>query len=146
MTYEEWYEIFSAKHTTIVQKLQKQGYTPEQIVEYFDFDNMVEKESDFCLLYQEKKKCHDIEKLNCYLCACPHFRFSDKGVKKVEEKTLYSYCSIEAKDGGVATYGDAMHQDCTKCSVPHHKKFILQNFSPDWRESMSGCSLDEQEN
>ncbi|MBN2816326.1 MAG: hypothetical protein JXQ67_06550 [Campylobacterales bacterium] len=140
MTYEEWYEVFATKHKAIVEKLLVKGYTQEEIIEYFDFDNMVEKEPNFCLLYQEKKKCHDIKKLNCYLCACPHFRFNDKGITQNKGKTLYSYCSIDAKEGSVATYGDAMHQDCTKCTIPHHTKFIDKNFTYEWRDAMKDCN------
>ncbi len=47
---------------------------------------MVEKENDFCLLYKDNKKCHDYEDLNCYLCACPYFRFDDEGISKKRGK------------------------------------------------------------
>ena len=101
MTYKEWFDDFADKHQSIVQKLVSQGLEKKQIIEYFDFDNMVKKEKDFCLLYAKRKKCHEIESLNCYLCACPNFRFDDAGVKKIATKTQYSFCSINSKDGSL---------------------------------------------
>jgi len=50
-------------------------------------------------LYERGKRCHDIEPLNCYLCACPHFRFDDSGFSQTAGKTLKSYCDIDAKEG-----------------------------------------------
>jgi len=133
MTYLEWFEDQATKHKAIVQKLTSKGYNKTEIIEYFDFDNMVQKEKNFCLLYAENKKCHDIPSLNCYLCACPYFRFNDEGFEKVDEKTKYSYCSIDSKDGKAGVYGDTIHQDCSKCTVPHHKSYIEKNFDLDWR-------------
>jgi len=141
MGYTSWFDEHSQKHKVIVDKLLKKGYEKEQIVEYFDFENMVKKENDFCPLYKEPKKCHDMEELNCYLCACPNFRFQDEGIKKVEENTQYSFCDIDSKDGRQGVYGDKIHQDCSKCSVPHHKFYVLKNFDLDWKKVMIKCSL-----
>ena len=91
MSYTSWFDEHATKHKKIVDKLLKSNYTKEQMIEYFDFDNMVEKETSFCPLYADNKKCHDMESLNCYLCACPNFRFDDKGIKKVGENTQYSF-------------------------------------------------------
>ncbi|MBC8236684.1 MAG: hypothetical protein H8E76_00485, partial [Helicobacteraceae bacterium] len=112
-----------------------------QIIEYFDFENMVKQEKDFCLLYADNKKCHDMESLNCYLCACPNFRFDDKGIKKVGENTQYSFCDIESKDGSQGIYGEVIHQDCSKCGVPHHKNYVEKHFDLDWKVAMKKCAL-----
>ena len=141
MTYQEWFEAHANKHKNIVSKLTAKRYTKEQIIEYFDFDNMVKHEKDFCLLYAENKKCHDMKSLNCYLCACPNFRFDDKGVKKIGENTQYSFCEIDHKDGSLGTYGNTIHQDCSKCSVPHHKSYISKNFDLDWKTAMKKSPL-----
>lgn len=103
---------------------------------------MVQKEPNFCLLYPENKKCHEMESLNCYLCACPYFRFNDAGVEKIDTKTKYSFCSIDSKDGKIGVYGDTMHQDCSACTVPHHKSYIKKHFNLDWKKIMSQCNLD----
>lgn len=140
MSYTSWFNEHAQKHNIIVQKLLKNGLEKEQIIDYFDFENMVQKEPDFCPLYAENKKCHDMKKLNCYLCACPNFRFKDEGFEKLEEKTKYSFCDIDSKDGRVGVYGDSIHQDCSKCSVPHHKAYVSKNFDLDWKKIMNKCS------
>ncbi|WP_297439565.1 hypothetical protein [Sulfurimonas sp.] len=136
MSYISWFNEHANKHKVIVEKLVAKEYTKEQIIAYFDFEYMVKNEPDFCPLYAEHKKCHDMESLNCYLCACPNFRFKDKGIEKVEGKTKYSFCGINSKDGKVGVYGDAIHQDCSACSVPHHKDYVSKNFGLDWKKIM----------
>ena len=137
MGYSEWFEKHAAKHKKIVDKLVKKNFTKEQIIDYFDFDNMVKNENDFCPLYKEPKKCHDMEKLNCYLCACPNFRFNDAGLGSYNEFKILSECSI---DNGEKFAGKGViHQDCSSCSVPHHKAYIEKNFDLDWKKIMSEC-------
>lgn len=144
MTYLEWFESHAAKHKKIVDKLLERGFDKTQIIAYFDFDNMVRTEPDFCLLYADQKKCHDMERLNCYLCACPYFRFNDDGIAKADGKTLYSTCAIDAKDGKAYVFGDMIHQDCSGCTVPHHAKYIEKVFDPDWKKMMSECRQSNQ--
>ncbi|MEA1880764.1 MAG: hypothetical protein U9N11_08980 [Campylobacterota bacterium] len=140
MSYTQWFHAHGKKHQAIIAKLSH--LSDEEIIAYFRFENMVIHEPDFCLLYRDNKKCHDMETLNCYLCACPNFRFDDDGFskveifEKVENKTLYSTCSIESKDGGTFIDDKSIHQDCSKCSVPHHEAYIQRNFSRDWFEIM----------
>ena len=141
MSYSTWFNEHAHKHKKIVDKLVALGYTKEQIIDYFDFENMVKNENAFCPLYKENKKCHEMESLNCYLCACPNFRFDDKGIKKVNENTQYSFCDIDSKDGSQSIYGDKIHQDCSKCGVPHHKSYVEKNFDLDWEKIMKKCSL-----
>ncbi|MDY0115992.1 MAG: hypothetical protein RBR59_00270 [Sulfurimonadaceae bacterium] len=139
MSYASWIASHAIKHRNIVEKLLASGMDKEEIIEYFVFENMVEHENDFCPLYAENKKCHDRQYLNCYLCACPHFRFDDTGLEIVDGKTKYSFCAIEAKDGVAGVYGDAIHQDCAKCSVPHTKAFVSKYFDLDWKLIMQKC-------
>ena len=141
MGYSEWMQKHAKKHKQIVEKLLREGYTQEAIIEYFDFENMKEKELDFCPLYAKDKKCHDIKELNCYLCACPNFRFNDNGIKKIEDKTQYSYCNIDSKDGRQGVYGEKIHQDCSKCHIPHTKEYVTKHFDLHWHKIMSKCAL-----
>ncbi len=134
MTYNEWFEKHATRHQNIMEKLK--DLSDEEVIKYFRFDNMVKNEPDFCPLYKENKKCHDYEKLNCYLCACPNFRFKDEGFKKVEDKTLYSYCNIDSKDGAQYEGEDYIHQNCAGCLVPHKEAYIKKHFSRDWKEIM----------
>ena len=141
MSYSSWVEAHAKKHKVIVDKLLLKNYTKEQIIDYFDFENMKEKEVDFCPLYAENKKCHDMESLNCYLCSCPNFRFKDAGFEKKEGKTKYSFCDIDSKDGRAGVYGEAIHQDCSGCGVPHHRAYVVKHFDLNWRKSMDKCVL-----
>jgi len=125
MSYEDWIEEHSIKHEKLMAKLSH--LSDDEIIAYFDFDNMVKNEPNFCTLYKDNKKCHDIEKLNCYLCACPNFRLS----------TTKSTCDINSKDGGSIKAPDGfIHQDCSKCSVPHNTTYIKNNFNRNWKKIM----------
>ena len=139
MSYLEWFETHANKHHVIVQKLSTQNYTQEMMIDYFLFENMVEKEPDFCLLYANKQKCHDIKSLNCYLCACSHFRFNDKGLSVEEGVTCKSKCSIGSKKSGIFVYENVAHLDCSACIVPHTKAFIRKHFDVDWKKIMQKC-------
>ncbi|MDQ7060529.1 MAG: hypothetical protein Q9M43_05135 [Sulfurimonas sp.] len=141
MGYTDWFEKHALKHKKILDKLIEKKYTKSQIISYFDFDSMVKNEKDFCPLYKDNKKCHDMESLNCYLCSCPNFRFNDEGIKQVDSKTQFSVCNIESKDGRQGVYGEKIHQDCSKCGVPHHKAYVEKHFDLDWRVCMKECSL-----
>ena len=139
MSYASWFQAHGTKHKELLLKLKKQGLEKQEIIAYFRFDNMVKHEKSFCPLYAENKKCHDLEDLNCYLCACPNFRFSDAGIEQKDEKTVHSFCSIESKDGRQGVYGDKIHQDCSKCTVPHHESYIKKHWDEDWFEVMRVC-------
>ena len=137
MTYLEWFNSHAQKHKIIVDKLIAKNYTKEQIIEYFDFDNMVKNENDFCYLYENNTKCHDMKELNCYLCACPHFRFNDDGLGNYNEFKILSKCDIN--NGEEFAAKKIIHHDCSKCSVPHHKAFVSKNFDLNWKKIMSEC-------
>jgi Zn-finger protein len=134
MTYQEWFEAHAAKHAVIVNRLTHLSNL--ELVEYFRFENMVVNEPDFCLLYTENKKCHEVEHLNCYWCACPYFRFNDSGLSQQKDKILYSMCAIESKDGTQFVSDVSIHQDCTHCLIPHKEKVIKKEFNRNWRITM----------
>lgn len=125
MTYKSWYDSHAIKHKELLEKLSH--LSDDEIIDYFDFENMKVNEPDFCPLYKQDKKCHDMEDLNCYLCACPNFRVGENK----------SYCSINSKYGGSIEAKGYIHQDCSKCFVPHKKNYVKQNFSRDWLKIMS---------
>jgi len=126
MSYHSWHEEHSQKHKKIIEKISH--LSDEEIIEYFSFENMKVNEPDFCVLYKENKQCHDMENLNCYLCACPNFRVGKSS----------STCSINSKDGGSIESSDGfIHQDCSKCTVPHKVDYIKKNFDRSWKEIMS---------
>lgn len=135
MTYSEWKSEHAKKHKKILEKLKDRS--DDEVIEYFEYENMQKNELDFCLLYKENKKCHDIEYLNCYLCACPYFRFEDKkGFKQKNGKTVFSLCFIDAKKGKLFESEDAIHQDCSDCVIPHKKSYIKKVFQRNWSSIM----------
>lgn len=141
MSYNSWFQQHGEKHQAILKKLTH--LSSEEIIAYFRFENMLKHEPDFCPLYKEQKKCHDIPKLNCYLCACPHFRFNDEGLTEMYGKKLYSTCSINSKEGKRFIDDTAMHQDCSNCTIPHHESYIRTIFQRDWFEMMASVPPSE---
>ena len=138
MTYTQWFEMHGNKHHELTQKLLQEGLDQDQIIKYFRFDNMVLNEPDFCELYKTNTKCHDMDELNCYLCACPNFRFNANPELK-DDKHIHSHCSIDSKDGALFEHENNVHQDCSGCLVPHHETYIKKNFSMNWFEVMKEC-------
>ncbi len=139
MSYFSWFVSHGHKHTTLVHKLIALGYTKECIIDYFVFENMAEQEPSFCLLYANKQKCHPVSYLNCYLCACPHFRFNDDGLTTEKNLVIKSQCSITSKKSAWFVHENVAHLDCSRCSLPHTKAFIRKHFDRDWREIMKEC-------
>ncbi|MFA7083185.1 MAG: hypothetical protein WC141_01480 [Arcobacteraceae bacterium] len=134
MSYRKWFEQHALKHAAIMEKLHDKS--DDEVIAYFDFDNMKKQELEFCPLYAKNKKCHEMESLNCYLCACPSFRFDDRGFKEVEDKTLFSYCAIESVDGQKFEGDGIIHQNCEGCLVPHSVEYIKAHFNKEWKTIM----------
>ena len=129
MTYSEWKIDEDIRKGILITKLQSQGKTTAEIVGYFDFDNMKEQEPDYCPLYLTSTKCHNIEKLNCFFCGCPHFEYNDDGIYTQQGKTVYSKCTINAPKGAGFLTDKAVHQDCSNCNIPHKPDFIRKEAS-----------------
>jgi hypothetical protein len=138
--YKSWLEKQCEGHAKIVEKLLEKGYDKAQIIDYFEYENMRKSEVDFCPLYKDNTKCHDTQYLNCYLCACPNFRFSDLGFQRVDG-VEYSNCGINSKDGIQKNFDGQIHQDCSKCIVPHEKKYITKHFDESLEKIMKNCDL-----
>lgn len=139
MGYNDWFETHAKKHKNIVNKLIAKNYDKEQIINYFDFDNMVKNEKEFCPLYEKNQKCHNMENLNCYLCACPNFRFNENGLATYDDFKILSKCKIH--NGKEFANKGVIHQDCSTCKVPHHKAFINKVFDLDWKIIMKDCRI-----
>jgi len=77
--------------------------------------------------------------LNCYLCACPNFRFSEEGIGEYNGHKILSRCDIN--NGEKFASKGVIHQDCSSCSVPHHKSYVEKHFSFDWLEIMKKCRV-----
>ena len=141
MSYSSWFQTHGEKHKQIIDKLAH--LSDDKLIEYFRFDNMVQNEPNFCPLYKDNKKCHDNKELNCYFCACPNFRFKDDGFEVIEQRTLFSTCGIDSKDGSQYISDDAIHQNCAGCFVPHSESYIKKHFTHNWFEAMSEVNKHE---
>ena len=139
MTYLEWFESHADKHAAIMKTLTH--LNDDEVIAYFMYENMQKLHPDFCPLYADNTKCHEMEKLNCYFCACHHFRFSDKGLPSENGKTRYSLCDIKAKEASDFETEDAIHLDCSACYLPHKQAVIEKHFSRNWREIMKETIL-----
>ena len=139
MTYREWFQNHARKHRAIVAKLSH--LSDEEVIEYFRYDNMVEREPDFCPLYAKGTRCHDMEDLNCYWCACPHFRFDDAGIEVVEGALLKSRCAIDAPAGTQSIHAEVIHHNCSDCLIPHRAGYIARHFDRDWSKTMQNCDV-----
>ena len=134
MTYTQWQQNHYHKHQNILRKLTH--LEDNEVIAYFRFENMVQKEPDFCYLYASHQQCHEMKRLNCYFCACPFFLFDDEGIREEEGKILYSLCRIDAKEGTRFVSEKAIHQDCSGCKVPHREGYIAKYFGRDWLACM----------
>jgi len=130
MSYKKWFYAHAQKHQAIMNRLTH--LSDEEVIAYFRFENMVQHEPNFCPLYADNTKCHDTEELNCYLCACPNFRFNENGFAREGERILYSTCSIESPDGDRFMNETAIHQNCAGCIVPHRENYIRKVFDRNW--------------
>ena len=139
MGYSQWFENHAKKHKKIVDKLLSSSKSKDEIIEYFCYENMAKEEIDFCPLYKDGTKCHEMKELNCYLCACPNFRFDDEGIDEYNGHKILSKCEIN--NGSTIAHSGKIHHDCSSCIVPHHKSFIKKVFDVDWKKIMSECNL-----
>lgn len=128
MTYHAWYEEHNKKRLNLIKKLLIQKFSAEEIVHYFRWSNMVKLEPNFCGLYAENKKCHNLAELNCLYCACPYFIFDDEGIEAIDNNIIYSKCAINSRFGTEFEYNNCIHQDCTLCLIPHTKQFSIKYF------------------
>ena len=130
MTFEDWELDHNAKVDIILAKLDNKS--DSEIIEYFEFDNMVKNEIDFCPLYSSNTKCHDTKYLNCYFCGCPYFRKSDdKPFYTKEDTKVMSICSIGAKDAKTFVQEGIQQCDCSNCDIPHKEAFVKKYFHGD---------------
>jgi hypothetical protein len=140
MKYIDWFKKHAIKHEKIMQKLHAQGLSDAQILDYFEYENISQKEVDFCPLYKEQKKCHDMQYLNCFLCACPHFRFDDEALHVKGNIVVKSMCAIDSKFKESFVVNNELHLDCSKCKIPHTKAFVKKQIEKSWVENMPKCT------
>ena len=114
---EEWQKEFDKKRRDLIKKYNLK--TVKDVIEFFRYSNLRNREPDFCPLFKEGAKCHDLldNELICFFCACPYFDYSLWD----EENKIYGRCIINSKYGFRNEYG---YWDCSKCLLPHREKFV----------------------
>jgi len=142
MGYLRWFERHAKRHAKIVTKLLEKGMDKEAIIDYFAYDNMRIHEVGFCPLYRKNEKCHTMEALNCYLCGCPIFRFSDEGIIEKNGQMQMSGCATHRPQGRLTQANNQLHQDCTHCTLPHERLYIEQVFEEEWSSIMKRCEVE----
>jgi len=72
---KKWFREFNQKRLKIINKIKKEKFS--EVLEYFLYSNMKEKEPEFCPLYKTGELCHNMDEneLVCFYCGCPFFRF-----------------------------------------------------------------------
>ena len=143
MKYSEWLESHAQKNEEIMRHLRH--LSDDEVIDYFIYENMQQKHPDFCPLYADNTKCHEMDELNCYFCACNHFRFSDEGLVKEGDRIRYSRCDIHARESRDFISENAIHLDCSNCQIPHKRSVIQKYFSRDWKAIMKE-TIDNKEN
>lgn len=94
---------------------QQSFKTVDEMVDYFDFENMSKYQKHFCILYKTGTKCHEIQNLNCFFCACPFYVVQDE---------KHTFCKINSKFASYIVLDDLNICDCTNCHFIH-KKFVV---------------------
>ena len=87
------------------------------------FKNRSKRDPSQCPYYQKEppQPCHDIEDLNCFLCACPNYN----------SNILKGGCNINSKKGGYNNLPEGKVWDCSNCKINHTPKeveeYLLKN-------------------
>ena len=145
MTYSEWEQEHTIKVAEIMGRIK--ASTLDEIAEYFKYDNMVKKEKEFCPLYKDNIKCHNIDDLNCYYCGCPHFNINDNPAT-TGKTTIVSSCSIDSKYKDIFYENPdennvvRIHCDCTNCFIPHKTSYVKKTLNKELTEfnTISKCN------
>tara|TARA_Y100000310_G_scaffold49946_1_gene46110 strand:- start:155 stop:577 length:423 start_codon:yes stop_codon:yes gene_type:complete len=97
----------------------------DAIVEQTSFKVRSKNQPDECPYYPSKGGCHDLNDLNCFLCACPNY----------DSKSFEGGCKIESSLGGWHYHKNLPTRrvwDCSGCFINHSsgeaKDYIKENF------------------
>ncbi len=123
---EQWRE----EHIRKVKKIIEENHlSREEVPEFFLYDNLRKRYSDFCPLFEKGELCHtgvDREKFCCLLCACPFYDYTVWD----DEAKIYGACKIHSRHGRRNEYG---YWDCSGCSFAHDVEWV-KNHPQLWLE------------
>jgi Zn-finger protein len=118
-------QLWEEKHfSDIVRELKSENINISyenipKIIEAMSFYRRSRRNPEKCPYYQENPPhpCHELDNLNCLLCACPNYN----------SKELEGGCMINSKKGKW-TYHQNLPSgrvlDCSDCNVNHSKKEV----------------------
>jgi Zn-finger protein len=86
------------------------------LIEEWDFEKRKKENPHGCICYEESKKCHDMEDLNCFFCYCPEY---DRTIKE-------GGCKIDSSKGKYIDNHEGKIWDCSDCDFPHKKENALR--------------------
>jgi len=88
----------------------------EEIIDEWDFEIRKKLNPHGCICYEQDKKCHSVEDLNCFFCYCPNY---DRTVKE-------GACKINSPNAKYINGSDGKILDCSDCTFPHIKKNAIK--------------------
>lgn len=88
----------------------------EETINIWDFETRKKSYPESCICYQENKKCHNIENLNCFFCYCPEYN------RSLEE----GGCKINSPSGKYIKTTNGKIWDCSGCTFPHEKENVIK--------------------
>jgi len=120
MNYLEKWEEYHFKKILKELKQTNISFTLENILEIINQTSFLirsEKYPNECPYYPERKPCHNVLKLNCFLCACPEYK---------KEKNEGG-CGLDSKLGKWHYHPNlpaGKIWDCSDCPTPHYPEYI----------------------
>ena len=88
----------------------------EDLIEEHSFDKLKDKNPGVCPCYEQNRKCHDVEELNCFFCYCP----------KYDRSTPEGKCKINSPEGKYVETAEGKKLDCSDCTLPHIKENAIK--------------------
>jgi Zn-finger protein len=92
------------------------GKNINEVISGWDFEERKKANPNGCICYEQNKKCHDLENLNCFFCYCPNY---DKSVKEGK-------CKINSPKGKYINNHEGKILDCSDCDFPHKKENAIK--------------------
>ncbi len=119
---QEWHEEFWRK---VVEIVKAEKLTLESITEFFKYENLSRRYTEFCPLFPQNTICHrkpSVADFNCLFCACPYFEFElwDDDAK------MFGGCRLHSRLGKRNDYG---YWDCTDCWFVHRSEWVQKHLS-----------------
>lgn len=78
MIYTAWMKDFLARRERLESLLRLQGLSDAEIWSYFSWENMRQREPNYCELYARNQKCHEMDRSTATTAVAPFFSMTMK--------------------------------------------------------------------